>query len=183
MDVKVYWIMLYSIHSWNQVWTLVSTSPASCKTPVTSIVSICPNIHPRRNKNPEKRSNSQQIVSYCLGLHTQNPRLREVDLGTSPKRDKDKINKLRPSRKSTTANKLYHTAWTQKWEPSTYGSRTDRTKALVSLYWSSWSLPLKYSFNRVLKKSALVKPIKSSRTWKETNSKLTLLSPGFFRPV
>ena len=32
------------------------------------------------------RSNFQQIVSYCLGLLTQNPGLREVDLEASPKR-------------------------------------------------------------------------------------------------
>ena len=38
------------------------------------------------------RLNFQQIVSYCLGLHTQNPELREVDLETSPKRGSDKMN-------------------------------------------------------------------------------------------
>ena len=32
------------------------------------------------------RLNSQQIVSYCLGLRTQNPGLKEVDLEPSPKR-------------------------------------------------------------------------------------------------
>ena len=42
-------------------------------------------------KNPEMRSNSQQIVSYYLGLRTQNPGLREVDLEPSPKRGSDKI--------------------------------------------------------------------------------------------
>ena len=44
------------------------------------------------------RSNSQQIVSYCLGLHTQNPGLREVDLEPSPKRGSDKINMLKQGR-------------------------------------------------------------------------------------
>ena len=34
--------------------------------------------------NPEMRSNFQQII-YCLGLHTENPGLRQVDLGPSPK--------------------------------------------------------------------------------------------------
>ena len=29
------------------------------------------------------RLNSQQIVSYCLGLRTQNPGLKEVDLESS----------------------------------------------------------------------------------------------------
>ena len=40
----------------------------------------------------------------------------------------------------------------------------------MSLYWSSRSLPLKESFNRVLNKSILVNTIKSPRNWKETNS-------------
>ena len=38
------------------------------------------------------RFNFLQIVSYCLGLHTQNPGLRDVDLEPSPKRSSDKIN-------------------------------------------------------------------------------------------
>ena len=84
-------------------------------------------------KNPVKRSNSQQTVLYCLGLSTQNPGLREVDLEPSPKRG------------------------------------TIRIKALVSLYWSSWSLLLKQSLNIVLNKLTLVNPIKSPQTWKEIN--------------
>ena len=39
----------------------------------------------KKTKNPEMRLNSQQIVLYCLGLCTQNPGLREVDLQPSPK--------------------------------------------------------------------------------------------------
>ena len=49
----------------------------------------------KTTKNSEMRSNSQQIVSYCLGLRTQNPRLREVDLEPSPKRGSDKIKMLK----------------------------------------------------------------------------------------
>ena len=49
----------------------------------------------KKAKNPEMRFNSQQIVSYCLGLRTQNPGLREVDLEPSPKRGSDKINMLK----------------------------------------------------------------------------------------
>ena len=41
-------------------------------------------INQEKTKNPEMRSNFQQIVLYCLGLHTQNPWLREVDLEPSP---------------------------------------------------------------------------------------------------
>ena len=64
-------------------------------------------------KSPEKRTNPQQTVSYCLGLHTQNPGLREVDVEHSPKRDSDNVNRLRPRRNNTTEN-LYCTAWTHK---------------------------------------------------------------------
>ena len=49
-------------------------------------------INQEKTNNPEMRSVFQQIVSYCLGLHTQNPGLGEVDLEPSPKRGSDKIN-------------------------------------------------------------------------------------------
>ena len=39
----------------------------------------------------------------------------------------------------------------------------------MSLYSTSQSLPLKHSFNKVLNKSVLLNPIKSSRPWKEIN--------------
>ena len=55
-------------------------------------------INQEKTKNPEMRSNFQQIVSYCLGLHTQNPGLREVDLEPSPKRGSDKINMQKQGR-------------------------------------------------------------------------------------
>ena len=58
------------------------------------------------------RFNFQQIASYCLGLHTQNPGLRDVDLEPSPKRGSDKINMLKQGRKTVEENKSYHTAWT-----------------------------------------------------------------------
>ena len=58
------------------------------------------------------RFNSQQIVSYCLGLHTQNPGPREVDLDPSPKRGSEKMNMLKQGRKTTEENKSYRTAWT-----------------------------------------------------------------------
>ena len=44
------------------------------------------------------RSNSQEIVQYSLGLCTQNPGLREVDLEHSPKKGSDKINMLKEVR-------------------------------------------------------------------------------------
>ena len=52
-------------------------------------------INQKKAKNPEMRFNSQHILSYCLGLHTQNPGLREVDFEPSPKRGSDKINILK----------------------------------------------------------------------------------------
>ena len=80
MDVEVLG-MLYSTHTLDLVWALESRCPASCQTPATSIDSIRPNNnHYEETKNCEKRSNSHHIVLYCLGLHTQNQRLREVDL-------------------------------------------------------------------------------------------------------
>ena len=108
-----------STHTWDLVRALESASPASCKTPATSIDSIRPNNHLEDQKNPEKRSNTQQIISYCLGLHTQNPGLREVDWEPKPERGSDKINSLRPRRKNTAENKSFRTGWTHKREPST----------------------------------------------------------------
>ena len=44
------------------------------------------------------RSNFQQIIPCYLGLHAQNPRLRELDLEPISKRDKDKINMQKQER-------------------------------------------------------------------------------------
>ena len=52
-------------------------------------------INQKKAKNPEMRFKSQHIVSYCLGLHTQNPGLRQVDFEPSAKRGSDKINILK----------------------------------------------------------------------------------------
>ena len=48
----------------------------------------------RKMQSAEMRFNSQQLVSYCLGLHTQKPGLRVVDLESSPRKGSDKINML-----------------------------------------------------------------------------------------
>ena len=42
----------------------------------------------------------------------------------------------------------------------------NRTEALVSLYWSSWSLHPKEPPNRISHKSTKTDPIRSSETWK-----------------
>ena len=89
-------------------------------------------INQEKTKNPEMRSNFQQIVSYCLGLHIQNLGLREV-LTRSTCRNKEETPKK---------NNSYRTAWTHIWipalrevdlEPSAKRG-TNRTRALVSLY-------------------------------------------------
>ena len=105
-------------------------------------------INQKKPNNPEMRFNSQQMVSYCLGLCTQNPGLREVDLEPSPRRGGDKINMLKWGRKNTAENKSYRPAWTHIWIPAlrevdlepSAKRRANRTKALLSLYWSSRSL-------------------------------------------
>ena len=92
-------MMKKSTYTWDLVRALGSASPASCKTPATFIDSIRPNNQPgKKKKNPEMRSNSQQIVSYCLGLRTQNPGLRAVVLEPSLKRGSDKTKMLKQRR-------------------------------------------------------------------------------------
>ena len=83
------------------------------------------------------------MVWYCLGLHTQNQGLREVDLEPSPKRCSDKINWLKQGRSmQKKASRVVHTAWSHIWipalrvvdlEPSAKRG-TNGTRALVSLY-------------------------------------------------
>ena len=83
----------YSTYTWDLVWTLASASPARHEPHL--LIPSAQTINQKKKKNPEMRFNSQQIVSYCLGLRTQNPGLREVDLEPSPKRGSDKINMLK----------------------------------------------------------------------------------------
>ena len=87
--------MKYSPYTWDLVLAIESASAASNKTPVTFIDSIRPKDNQKKAKNAEIRCSSQQIVSYCLGLNTQNPGLRQVDLEPSSKRGNDKINMLK----------------------------------------------------------------------------------------
>ena len=94
----------------------------------------------------------------------------------SPNRGSDKINMLKKGRKTAKENKSYRTAWTHIWipalrevdlEPSAKRG-ANRTKALVSLYWSSRSLHPKEPPNRIWHKSTKVDPIRSFRTWKKS---------------
>ena len=112
-------MMLYLTHIWDLVWALESASPASCKTPATSIDSIHRNNHLKRNKKSRKKIKlpTNHIV-LPQPTHTEPRGKREVDFEASPKRGSDKINRLRPRGKNNRI-KLYHTVWTHKREPST----------------------------------------------------------------
>ena len=55
MVVEVERMMKYSTYIWYLVGPLESESPASCKTPATSIDSIHQNNQPRRNKKSWKK--------------------------------------------------------------------------------------------------------------------------------
>ena len=87
--------MKYSTYTWDLVWVLESASPASCKTITSLLIRSAQTINQKKAKNPEMRFNSPQIISNCLGLRTQNPGLREVDLEPSPKGGCEKINMLK----------------------------------------------------------------------------------------
>ena len=129
-------MMLYSIHTWDLVQALVSASPASCKTPATSIDSICPNNHLRRNKNSWKKI---KLPTNCIVLPW--PTYTEP----SPKRGSDKINRLRARRTQQQQSRIIQPGLTNRnpalgevdLEPSAKRG-TDRTKALVSLYFTDW---------------------------------------------
>ena len=84
---------------------LESASPASCKTPATSIDSIHPNNCPRSKKKKEKKKDQLSANHIILpSPATQNTGLKEVDLEPKPKGSSDKINKLRPKSQNTTEN-------------------------------------------------------------------------------
>ena len=80
-------------------------------------------------------------------------------------------------KEETPKRKQVLTAWTHIWilaprevdlEPSAKRG-TKRTRALVSLYWSSRSLHLKQPSNQISHKSTKVDPIRSSRTCKKSD--------------
>ena len=117
-------MMKYSTYTGDLLQALESASPASWKTPVTFIDSIHPNSQAGKNEDSKIRFNSQQIVSYCLGLCMQNQVLREIDLEPSLKRGSNKIKMLKKARNPQAEVGL---------ELSAKGG-TIRTRALVSLY-------------------------------------------------
>ena len=85
--------MIYSTYTWDLVQAFESAFLASCKTPDPLTLSA-QTIIQEETENPEKISDSQQILSHCLGIHTQNSEESEINLETSPKKFRDKINRL-----------------------------------------------------------------------------------------
>ena len=59
-----------------RVWVSISLPPARYQPHL--LIPSAQTINQTKAKNPEMRFNSQQIVSYWLGLRTQNPVLKEV---------------------------------------------------------------------------------------------------------
>ena len=85
----------YSTYTWDHVQTLSKHPLPPARHEPHLLIASARTINQKKAKNPEMRSNSHQIVMYCLGLHTQNPMLREVDLEPIPKRGSDEINMLK----------------------------------------------------------------------------------------
>ena len=79
-------MMKYSTYTWDLVWILESAPLPPARHQPHLLIPSAQTTNQKKAKNPEMRFNSQQIVSYCLGLCTQNPGLREVDLEPSHKR-------------------------------------------------------------------------------------------------
>ena len=115
-------MMKYSTYTWDLVRALESASLPPARHQPHLLIPSAQTINQKKPKNPEIRFNSQQLVSYCLGLRIQNPGLREVDLEPSPKKGSDKINMLKQGRKAAKIGKSYHTAWTHM-DASTYRGR------------------------------------------------------------
>ena len=76
--------MIYLTYTWDLAGTLESASVPPGRHQPHLLIPSAQTIDQKKANNPEMRFNSQQIVSYCLGLRTQNPELREVDLELSP---------------------------------------------------------------------------------------------------
>ena len=88
-------MMKYSTYTWDLVRAVESASLPPARHQQHLLIPSAKTINQKKAKNPEIRFNSHEIVLYCLGLRTENPGLREVDLEPSPKRGSDKINMLK----------------------------------------------------------------------------------------
>ena len=95
---KEWWNNLLTLGIWCRQFSQHPLPPARHQPHL--LIPSAQTINQDKTKNPEIRSNFQKIVFYFLGLHTQNPVLRQVDLESSPKRGSDKINKQKQGRKT-----------------------------------------------------------------------------------
>ena len=82
-------MMKYSTYTWDLVQALSQDSLPPARHQPHFMIPSAKAINQKKAKNPEMRFNSQQIVSYCIGLCTQNLGLREVDLEPSQKTKRD----------------------------------------------------------------------------------------------
>ena len=119
---------------------------------------------------------SKQIISYCLGLRTQNSGPREVDLEASPERGSDKINLQKQG--TDTQKKasciilpgLIYGSQDLEVDLKPFAKRgCNRTTVLVSLYWLACSLHPKQSPNQISNKSTKVHCIRLPWTWKKSD--------------
>ena len=110
------------------------------------------------------RFNSRQIVSYCLGLHKQKPRLREIVTRSTCWNKKE-----RPQKKTShivQRGLTYGSQHLERWNCNPVLRKEPiKTKALVSFYWLSQSLHLKEPPNWTSQKSTKEDPIRLSWTW------------------
>ena len=81
--------MKYSTYTWDLVGPLNQHPLPPARQQPRLLIQSAQTINQKKAKNPE------MIVSYCLGLCTQKPGLREVDLEPSPNRGSDKANMLK----------------------------------------------------------------------------------------
>ena len=69
-------------------------------------------INQEKAQNSEMRSKSQQILLYCLRLHTKNPGIRKVDLEHSLKRGSYEIKHAETRKKHPKESKSHCVVWT-----------------------------------------------------------------------
>ena len=151
---------------WVSIPCLVHGNQPSLLIPFTNT------LNKKKAKNQEMRFYSRKIVSYCLALLTQKPGLKEADAEPIPLIDSDKINMLKQGKRNV--EKKNRTAWTHIWilalgnvDLEISAKRgANRTKPIVSVYWSSRSFHRKWPPNQTQNKSTKVDPIMSSRTSK-----------------
>ena len=136
---------------------------------------------PKQSTRKKKRiqkwdPSSKQIISYCLGLCTQNSGPREVDLEASPERGSDKINLQKQG--TDTQKKasciilpgLIYGSQDLEVDLKPFAKRgCNRTTVLVSLYWLACSLHPKQSPNQISNKSTKVHCIRLPWTWKKSD--------------